>query len=164
VRDRDEIEKLYRHHGAALVLFAASIAGSRNSAQDAVHKVFLKLLDRGPRYDLTDSKAYLFTAVRNTVLNDHKQRERVVDSDPEIAWFDPPAQDYHAQRQLQLAIKQLPEDQRQIVILHVWGELTFGQIAEVLGISSNTAASRYRYALSKLREHMTAPEGSRVQS
>ena len=164
MRDRDEIEKLYRHHGAALVFFAASIAGSRNSAQDAVHRVFVKLLDRGLKYEVTDAKAYLFTAVRNTVLNDHKQRARVVDLDPDIAWFDPPAQDYHAQRQLQLAIKQLPEDQREIVILHVWGELTFGQIAEVLRISSNTAASRYRYALNKLREHMTAPEGSRVQS
>ena len=82
MRDRDEIEKLYRHHGAALVLFAASIAGSRNSAQDAVHRVFVKLLDRGLKYEVTDAKAYLFTAVRNTVLNDHKQRARVVDLDP----------------------------------------------------------------------------------
>lgn len=46
MRDRDEIDKLYKHHGPALVLFAASIAGSRSSAQDAVHKVFVKLLEK----------------------------------------------------------------------------------------------------------------------
>jgi RNA polymerase sigma-70 factor (ECF subfamily) len=40
----------------------------------------------------------------------------------------------------------------------VWGELTFSQIASLLDISSNTAASRYRYALGKLRESMCAKE------
>jgi len=44
--------------------------------------------------------------------------------------------------------------------LHVWGELTFSQIAEVLAISANTVASRYRYALARLREAMCAKEDS----
>jgi RNA polymerase sigma-70 factor (ECF subfamily) len=52
----------------------------------------------------------------------------------------------------------LPDDQQQVIVLHVWGELTFPQIGELLDISSNTAASRYRYALAKLRESMCAKE------
>jgi RNA polymerase sigma-70 factor, ECF subfamily len=159
VRDRDEIEKLYRHHGAALVLFAASIARSRSRAQDAVHTVFVKLLDQGLKDRLADAKAYLFASVRNTVLNDLKRNERVVDLDPDSAWFDPPEHDHAAERQLQFALKELTVDQRQIVVMHIWGELTFGQISEVLGISPNTVASRYRYALNKLREHMSTPGG-----
>ena len=59
-----------------------------------------------------------------------------------------------------LKLPPLPEDQRQVVVLHVWGEFTFSQTAEVLGISSNTAASRYRYALANLRELMLPKEDS----
>ena len=65
MRDRDEIDKLYKHHGPALVLFAASIAGSRSSAQDAVHKVFVKLLEKRAKDRVTDPKAYLFASVRS---------------------------------------------------------------------------------------------------
>jgi DNA-directed RNA polymerase specialized sigma24 family protein len=48
------------------------------------------------------------------------------------------------------------------VVLHIWGELTFGQVAEILNVSANTAASRYRYAISKLRDAMAAKERTNV--
>jgi RNA polymerase sigma-70 factor (ECF subfamily) len=48
----------------------------------------------------------------------------------------------------------IPDEQREVIVLHIWGELTFAQIADLLEISANTAASRYRYALAKLRETM----------
>jgi RNA polymerase sigma-70 factor (ECF subfamily) len=50
------------------------------------------------------------------------------------------------------AVAKLPEDQRSVVVLHQWGELTFAQIAEQLDISVNTAASRWRYALLNLKK------------
>jgi RNA polymerase sigma-70 factor, ECF subfamily len=50
------------------------------------------------------------------------------------------------------------------MVLHLWGELTFAEIATVLDISSNTAASRYRYALTKLRDAIAGKEGSHVVS
>jgi RNA polymerase sigma-70 factor (ECF subfamily) len=50
------------------------------------------------------------------------------------------------------------------VVLHVWGQLTFSQIGDLLGVSSNTAASRYRYALAKLRDEMSAKENSCAHS
>ena len=48
----------------------------------------------------------------------------------------------------------IPEEQRQVIVLHIWGGLSFDEIGSVLAISANTAASRYRYALQKLREAM----------
>jgi len=48
--------------------------------------------------------------------------------------------------------------------MHVWGELTFSQIGDLLGVSSNTAASRYRYALAKLRDLMLPRENSCAES
>ncbi|MGY8716457.1 MAG: RNA polymerase sigma factor, partial [Verrucomicrobiia bacterium] len=52
----------------------------------------------------------------------------------------------------------LPSEQREVVVLKVWGGLTFAQIAEQLDLSANTAASRYRYALTKLREALNPVE------
>ncbi len=108
--------------------------------------------------DIADVKAYLFKSVRNAILNQHKASQRSVDLEEQSAWFDPPQRDYAAELKLRRALESLPDDQRQVLVLHVWGELTFLQTAEVLGISSNTAASRYRYALAKLRESMCAKE------
>lgn len=162
--DAAEIELSYHRYGPALLLFAAALAGERSRAQDAVHQVFLKLLESGGLRDALDAKAYLFTCVRNAILNDRKVRRRDVALDPECACFEPPHRDFSAELNLRRALWELPEDQREVTILHIWGELTFAQIAEVLGISANTAASRYRYALGKLRGAMCAKEGCRANS
>ena len=153
-----ELEQVYRKHGSALLLFATAISGERSRAQDAVHQVFLRLIEDGGLRQAVDVKAYLFACVRNAVLNDLKVRQRNVALDNECAWFDPPDKDYAAERNLRCAMAALPDDQQQVIVLHVWGELTFPQIGELLDISSNTAASRYRYALAKLRESMCAKE------
>ena len=153
-----ELERVYRKHGSALLVFATAISGERSRAQDAVHQVFLRLIEDGGLRQAVDVKAYLFACVRNAVLNDLKARRRHVALDYECAWFDPPDKDYAAERNLRRAMAALPDDQQQVIVLRVWGELTFPQIGELLDISSNTAASRYRYALAKLRESMCAKE------
>jgi RNA polymerase sigma-70 factor, ECF subfamily len=158
VTDTTNIESLYRQHGAALVLFAAAVTGDRGRAQDAVHQVFLRLMARGNPVQASDPKAYLFASVRNAVLNDIKAQARHVTLEAESAWFVPPDRDYAAEQHLQRALRDIPDDQRQIVVLHIWGDLTFSQIAAVLNINSNTAASRFRYAIGKLRELMTIGE------
>ena len=56
------------------------------------------------------------------------------------------------QQVLAAAIARLPNEQREVVILKIWNELTFAEIAVALGISQNTAASRYRYALGALKK------------
>ncbi len=157
-----EIEALYRQHGPALVLFAAAMTGERERAQDAVQHVFLKLLQNDRLQAVLDKKAYLFACVRNAVLNEARMERRNVVLDPEAAWFDPPQRDYAAELNLRRALARLPEDQCQVVVLHLWGELTFHQIAELLNISANTAASRHRYAVAKLREAMCAKEDARA--
>jgi RNA polymerase sigma factor (sigma-70 family) len=155
-----EVDLLYRRHGRVLLLFALAITGDRSRAQDAVHQVFLRLLERGNLSQVADMKAYLFASVRNAILNDTKVQQRNVVLDEESAWFDPPHRDYAAELNLRRALRALPEDQREVIVLHVWGEFTFLQIAEILEISSNTAASRYRYGLARLREAMCVKENS----
>ena len=154
-RDSDEIEALYRQHGAALFLFATTMSGDRGSAQDAVHQVFLKLIENGSLSRAVDKKAYLFACVRHAVLDDSEFRRRNTSFEVDSVQFSPQDRDYYGEQNLRHALNMLPDDQRVVVVLRVWGELTFSQIATLLGISLNTAASRYRYALTKLRESMT---------
>ena len=159
-----EIELLYRQHGPALLLFAQAVTGERGRAQDAVHQVFLKLLEKGSLSQVVDKKAYLFACVRNAALNDSKLRDRNAPLDPDSAWFSPPDRDYAGEQNLRRALEALPSDQRQVMVLHIWGELTFSQISDLLDLSSNTVASRYRYALAKLRDSMFAKETSCANS
>jgi RNA polymerase sigma-70 factor (ECF subfamily) len=74
------------------------------------------------------------------------------------SWFEPtPEGDERASR-LEEAVVQLPSEQREVLVLKIWGELTFAQIAEQLGVSAHTAASRYRYTLERMRQNLNAVE------
>lgn len=159
-----EVESLYRQHGPALLLFAMAICGEKSRAQDAVHQVFAKLIEGGDLARVADKKAYLFTCVRNALLNQLKRDVHDTPLGPDSAWFYPPDRDYSAEQTLRRSLVALPDDQRQVVVLHIWGELTFSQVGDLLGISANTAASRYRYALDKLRDAMLAKEDPCVNS
>ncbi len=152
------LENLYRRHSSALVLFATAMTGDRARAQDAVHQVFARLLAQGGIDQAVDAGPYLFACVRNSILNDFKIRQREVALDSASPWFGPPDRDYTAELQLRQALAALTDDQREVTVLHIWAELTFQQIGEVLRISPNTAASRYRYALARLRELMCSRE------
>ncbi len=113
---------------------------------------------------MVDKKAYLFACVRNAALNDSKLGDRNTPLEPDSAWFRPPDRDYTGEQNLRRALEALPNEQRQVMVLHIWGELTFSQISDLLGLSSNTVASRYRYALAKLRDSMFAKENSCANS
>ena len=158
------MESWYRQHGAALLLFGVTLTGDRGRAQDAVHQIFLRLLEHRDHGHIADIRAYLFCALRNTVINDTKRRGRDValnlDDEP---WFESPNRDYVEELGIRRALAGLPEDQREVTVLHTWGGLTFAQVAEVLGISANTAAARYRYALAKLRDSLSIMKGEKAR-
>lgn len=67
------------------------------------------------------------------------------------AWFDTLVEDRERARMVQDAMNKLPENQREVITLKMWGGLTFAEIGESLGIPPNTAASRFRYGLEELK-------------
>jgi RNA polymerase sigma-70 factor (ECF subfamily) len=72
-------------------------------------------------------------------------------------WSDPPPHGQDEIHQLvRLALRKLPPTQAEVVVLKIWEEMTFAEVGEILGQSPNTAASRYRYALQKLAQHLHA--------
>lgn len=152
------MEHLYREHARVLVLFACAMVGERTRAQDIVQRVFLRLLER-PVERPDNPRSYLFAAVHNTARNEMRSQQRLVELDENQPWFEEQvangeAHDVVSERNLRRALWELPEEQRQVTVMRVWGEMTFPAIADVLGISVNTAASRYRYALAQLRQQM----------
>jgi RNA polymerase sigma factor (sigma-70 family) len=149
----EEVRALYDQHGPALLAYACSFVADGAIAEDVVHQVFMKLLQG--RASFPDAPlGYLYRAVRNAALNVRRngRRDRQVDLDS--AWFAHRGGDREAALALQAALLELPEEQREVVIMRVWSGMTLEEIAGVAGTSLNTVASRYRYALGKLRERL----------
>lgn len=153
-----EIDRWYREHGAALLLFGIALTGDRGRAQDAVHQVFLRLLERPEKGPTAEVRIYLFSAVRNAIISDVRQRSRIVDLDSDGGpWFEAPSHDYVEELTVRRALESLTEDQREVMVLHVWGGLTFSEAAEVLQLNANTVAARYRYGLKKMQGMLAPP-------
>lgn len=118
-----------------------------------MQQFFLKLL-QGQALMPQMPVAYLYRAVRNSSLNLHRDIRREVEMRDSETWFVGPDGHPEEALALQAALRDLPQDQRETVFLRVWGGLTLQEVADTLDVSINTAASRYRYALEKLRERL----------
>ena len=153
----EEVQSLYQQHGPGLLLYACSLLGRKHAGEDVLQQVFMKLLEQNTIPE--EPKPYLFRAVHNVALNLIRAEGKQVELADIEPWFEAPEQDHEARVTLTTELMRIPQEQRQVLVLHLWGGLTFDQIATVVSISPYTAASRYRYALQKLRSAMQ-PEAS----
>lgn len=144
-----------------LVLFARQFVRSASDAEDIVQDAFVRFWRK---QHSIENRALLFATVRSIALDvlrrdsRRARREAVafVDADHSVPpHFD--AEDDN-QRALARAVDVLPTEQREVLVMKIWNELTFSEIATVLGISQNTAASRYRYALAALKKSLVPHE------
>ncbi|HEX4603627.1 MAG TPA: sigma-70 family RNA polymerase sigma factor [Candidatus Angelobacter sp.] len=143
------IQDLYQRHGPALLAYATSLLPDRGSAEDALHQVFLGLLGKDELPD--DARPYLFRAVRNRALNLRRDARRLTSLDDQ-QWLVKPLGMIEAGLEVERALRELPPEQREVVVLRIWGEMTLAEVAAVLDVPANTVASRYRYALDRLRK------------
>ena len=142
--------------------------GRREDAEDAVQEVFTAMFQSSHRLaEVQNLTAYLFTALRRAAGRLAAKRAREPRSG-EAAIADvvarAPADErsgYDGER-LQQALLALPVEQREVIALKIDGGLTFAETAQVIGISANTAASRYRYALERLRASLNAECGDKM--
>ncbi len=123
------------------------------SGEDIVHQVFVKLL-RGNTTVPKTPIGYLYRAVRNSALNKRRDRSGEGPYDETIPWFQHKGGNLEATLTLQATLRELPEEQREVLIMRIWSGLTLEVVATATGVSPSTAASRYRYALGKLRDRM----------
>jgi RNA polymerase sigma-70 factor (ECF subfamily) len=146
-------------HGAALVLLARQWLPCRDDAEDVVQEAFVRFW-RSPQR-AADPIAYLYACVKHCALEWQRSRSRRSRREKAAArpetepWFAGSLEQDERRAALTAALRTLPENQREVLVLKIWAGLSFPQIAEALRVSANTAASRYRYALVKLREQLT---------
>jgi RNA polymerase sigma-70 factor, ECF subfamily len=157
--DAGALEEVYDAYSGAVYRQALAILGSAADAEDVLQDVFLQLVRRpGTRaadVPIRDLKAYLLTAARHHACSALRRRRRCAPADDAEAVLSHPAapSDGSSDRvAVREALQSLPVAQRQVVILKVYEELTFEEIGRRVQASVNTVASRYRYALQKLRK------------
>jgi RNA polymerase sigma-70 factor (ECF subfamily) len=152
-----DLGKIYDTHAPALFAFLLNLTRSEAEARDILQDVFVKLARRPALLDeVRELRPWLLRMAHRQVMDAARRRaahERAVESAAEgVELFLPGSEpDGDAFRgAVARAMEELPEEQRAVVHLKIWEDLTFAQIAEALGIPANTAASRYRYAIDKL--------------
>lgn len=154
-----EIERLYDEHVQALFAFLLNLTRDEADTRDLLQEIFVKLA-REPKLlaGVREERAFLIRLAHNAAIDLMRRRgtrERTKETfaaeivSPFAPTSDPDEQVFR--NELSAALGELPEDQRAVVHLKLWGGLTFEEIATALEIPPNTAASRYRYALDKLR-------------
>ena len=144
--------RLYDELGAGLYRYAVMLLADAEAAEDAIQQVFAALLRHQGSID--NEAHYLRRAVRNECYSMLRGRVRRKE-EPERPLLEPVASEGVNQAErlaLESAIRQLPPEQREVVHLHVFEGWTFQEVANACGESINTVASRYRYAVARLRE------------
>ena len=156
--DLRELESLYDEFAPAAYAFGLQLTRDSDAAQDLVQDVFLRLAGR-PRFTILNPRSFVLRSVYrahvDSVRRDTVRRKMLENfaSEAEIVFRHELEDDEKISELLEL-LAALPEEQRVVVHLKTWEQRTFREIAGILGISANTAASRYRYALDKLRHAM----------
>jgi RNA polymerase sigma-70 factor (ECF subfamily) len=157
-----DLERLYDDHAQALFAFLLNLTRHEADARDLLQELFVKLAKRpGLLEGVRDQRAFLLRLTHNLAIDLIRRRTTREKNYEQFAGetvpvFVPASEpDERAFREgLSAALADLPQEQRAVVHLKLWEGFTFDQIAELLEIPPNTAASRYRYGLDKLREHL----------
>jgi RNA polymerase sigma-70 factor (ECF subfamily) len=152
-----QISALYDAHAAGLFYYLVGMLNSEAEAKDLLQELFLKLQHQGLPA-VKSERAWLTRLAHNLALDwlrrHHTRRsaEERSASEPQPLFqsaADPDTAEFA--RRVQTALDELPPEQRSVAHLKLWQGLTFEEIATAQGIPLNTAASRYRYAIDKLR-------------
>jgi RNA polymerase sigma-70 factor (ECF subfamily) len=157
--------------GPKLLLFARQQTRSPQDAEDVLQDAIVKLVEKIRHDEFVGGpeawQPYLYTTIRRLAIDlsrrddRRKRREDVVSLDEGEAhaecfhpWFESESSDDETRIQLEQKLRELPEKFSEVIIMKIWGERTFAEIGETLGISQNTAASRYRYGLEALKKSL----------
>jgi RNA polymerase sigma-70 factor (ECF subfamily) len=150
-------DELFARYGRPLFRYALAIVNSAEDAEDAVQEAWVRVAREHKQLKkIHNIKAYLFSAARNSAYNTIRARRRRREVCEDAAGLDaqPSAQRADASVEyiaLQKSFAGLPIEQREVLALKICDEMTFEEIARMLGASINTVAGRYRYGIERLR-------------
>ena len=156
-RDVEDLGAVYDAHAAYVYAYVRSLGAAASLAEDVLQEAFLKLLRRRRGVsDIENMRAFLTTVARREFYSWGTKmfRRREISAGDLSGAFEPASQAASAESAalIEDALAHLPLPLREVVVMKIFGGLTFEKIAEAMQINPNPAASRYRYAMAKLRE------------
>ena len=155
--DTSSCERLWRSHANRLLLYATALVRDRSTAEDVLQAVFTRIYLKGLPHNLGSESGYLFQAVRNESLNAlRSSKSRSTLFSP---LFEPPDPGYEAERlefgqRVESVLGELPEGEREAIVLKIWGELSFTEAAEVADLPAKTLEHRYYRGIATLKEKL----------
>lgn len=165
--DASAFESLYRRHNDALYRYLMRLSNHQATAEDVFQEVWGKIIKARENYRPTAKFTTFMYRVAHNCFIDHVRRNKrhanPVELEPELHAGTSESPEMATERclakeRLTLALRELPEEQRDAFLLHEEGGLTVDQIASVTGVNRETAKSRLRYAVRKLRAAIEEPQ------
>lgn len=156
---QDALRRIYEKYLNYLLTLAMALSNDAGTAQDVVHDVFVSFAQSASSFKLRGNlKAYLAICVINRARDQIRSRQRkhasLSQSGLAVTDSNNPEELVIGSEEALLinrAVAQLPQDQREAIVLHLKGEMKFREIAKLQDVSVNTVLGRYRYGLRKLR-------------
>ncbi len=150
--DRDALAALYHATSSAVYAYALSVLKDRGDAEDAMHDCYVSIRDCAKDYRPQGKPmAWIITITRNLCLKQIRQQKWTVPL-TDVEYFIPGNADPADALMLRLCLRELSDEERQIVVLHAVAGLKHRQIGELLGLKTSTVLSKYHRALQKLRQ------------
>lgn len=165
--DTAAFETLYRRHNDALYRYLLRLCRHQATAEDIFQDVWGKIINARSKYRPTAKFTTFMYRVAHNCFIDHVRRNKRhsnnVEFEPEFHADTSESPDMITERslakeRLALALQELPEEQRDAFLLYEEAGLTIDQIASVTGSNRETAKSRLRYAVNKLRAAIEEPK------
>jgi RNA polymerase sigma-70 factor (ECF subfamily) len=164
--DRAVLKSVLAEYHRGLLAYALSITGASAGVEDIVQEAFLRLFARWGGKPVESIRAYLYAVTRNLAMDEARRASLQSRKWTEVAraavrrqsGLD--SEDAELQRLALAELDELPAEQRETVVLKIYGKMTFGEIATLTGVPLSTCASRYRYALEELARRLSAGKES----
>jgi RNA polymerase sigma-70 factor (ECF subfamily) len=149
--DPAAVELIWDRYARDLLAFLQAVLCSKHDAEDVLQAVFVRIVRKRQYLAKAQSlNGYVFQMARNEAASFARLRRRRCSSDPWLEAVETDARPQEWAEELQAALARLPQGQREIVVLKIYRDKTFQEISEMLELSPNTVASRYRYGIEKL--------------
>ena len=155
--DHKRLAELIDRHAAALALYASQWT---TAADDVVQEAFLRLIDSRPEPELPGP--WLYSVVRHLALDDRRAETRRRRRESLAARLITDETGESTAIEIGEALERLDPQTREVVVAHLWGGLTFAEIADLVGTSSSAVHRRYQTGLETLRKTLDQPCSNRT--
>ena len=149
-----KLRDIMAKNAAPMLLYARQLL-DYHAAEEVVQDAFFRLSQE--KTTIENPTAWLYRTVRNRAISRKRsdaRRENRENDKQRVLWFEADPTDRLDAEQVAETLQTLPPELREIVTLHVWGELSFAEIAELTGMSKATAFRRYEEGLATLRKRI----------